>query len=202
MFFANQALKSVKKYRLFYRELRKSESFINSLDTLTYSLEKSMKSGVALEFGVFEGKTLRIISEFFLERTYGFDSFNGLPEDWREGFPKGAFKIDNIPDIPEANLVVGMFESTLESFLSDLNFPIAFVHIDCDLYSSTKYILDKMNSYIEPNCVLLFDELINYPGFEKHEFKALNEWLNEFSRKVKPICYTSTHEQVAFRVIK
>ena len=45
--------------------------------------------GTALEFGVGEGHTLRMIAQQM--PVIGFDSFTGLPEDWRPEYPKGAF---------------------------------------------------------------------------------------------------------------
>lgn len=41
-----------------------------------------------LEFGVESGNT---ISTFTNDKVYEFDSFEGLPEKWRDGFDKGAF---------------------------------------------------------------------------------------------------------------
>jgi hypothetical protein len=41
-----------------------------------------------LEFGVATGTTINYISRFTNDKVYGFDSFEGLPENWREGYDK------------------------------------------------------------------------------------------------------------------
>ena len=79
-------------------------------DTLLERLVRlSPKDGLILEFGVFSGVTVNRISTVTNKTVYGFDSFEGLPEDWGRGMNKGFFKCD----LPEVNnnveLVVGWF---------------------------------------------------------------------------------------------
>lgn len=38
--------------------------------------------------------------------------------------------------------------------------------MDSNLYSSTKYILDTLKNHIDTDCNIVFDELLNYPGFD------------------------------------
>lgn len=45
--------------------------------------------------------------------------------------------------------------------------------------------LNLLDKYIAPGCVLLFDDLINYPGYREHEILALWEWLEETGRKLE-----------------
>ena len=42
-----------------------------------------------------------------------------------------------------------------------------------------------LDRYIAPGCVLLFDDLINYPEYREHEIKALWEWLQATDRKIE-----------------
>lgn len=42
-----------------------------------------------------------------------------------------------------------------------------------------------LDQHIAPGCVLLFDDLINYPDYRDHEIKALWEWLDSTGRKVE-----------------
>lgn len=136
------------------------------------------KDGYALEFGVATGRTLGMLSKKF--KTIGFDSFEGLPEDWREGFPQGMFA--QAPPSVDAELVIGWFEDTLPRWkftdkgLTALH-RLSIVHIDCDLYSSTKTILDNIGEYIMPDVTVVFDEYHGYPGWENHEYKAWNEFV-------------------------
>lgn len=45
-------------------------------------------------------------------------------------------------------------------------YKISFIHMYADLYSSTKYILNIIKDYIDNDCIIIFDELVNYPGFD------------------------------------
>jgi hypothetical protein len=135
-----------------------------------------------LEFGVAEGKTINYISKFTKNTVYGFDSFIGLPEKWRDGFDKGAFTRNG--ELPKVNsnvtLIKGWFNETLPTFINEQNKKVSFLHLDADLYSSTKCILDCLKDYLDENCVVVFDELVNYPGFdgENGELKAFYEFIN------------------------
>lgn len=117
--------------------------------------------GIALEFGVARGGTLALIAATM--PAIGFDSFTGLPEDWRSGFDAGRFACDP-PDIPGAQLVVGLFADTLSGWQPPG--PIGLVHIDCDLYSSTATVLHHIGPHLEPGCLIVFDEFWNWPGWE------------------------------------
>jgi hypothetical protein len=144
-------------------------------DTLKYQ-----KNGLHLEFGVATGNTINYISKF-TKIVHGFDSFEGLPEDWREGFEKGKFSRNGeLPNV-EKNVILikGLFQETLKNFLINENKKISFIHIDCDLYSSTKYVLDECLPYFDDSCLIIFDELVNYKGYQDGELKALDEFINE-----------------------
>lgn len=136
-----------------------------------------------LEFGVYSGKTINYISTFTNDKVYGFDSFEGLPETWREGFDVGTFNKNGIA--PQVNnnveLIKGWFNETLPDFIKTQNKKVSFIHMDADLYSSTKYVLNILKEYIDNDCIIVFDELVNYPGFdgETGELKAFYEFITE-----------------------
>jgi hypothetical protein len=136
-----------------------------------------------LEFGVEEGNTINYISKFTNDKVYGFDSFEGLPEKWRDGFDKGAFNMNGrLPDVnSNVELVKGYFNETLMNFIQTHNKKISFIHMDADLYSSTKYVLNTLKDYIDTDCIIVFDELVNYPGFDGDtgELKAFYEFITE-----------------------
>ena len=48
--------------------------------------------------------------------------------------------------------------------------------------------LTLLDKYIAPGCVLLFDDLINYPDYRDHEILALWEWLQATGRKLEVHC--------------
>lgn len=128
--------------------------------------------GVALEFGVGQGTSLLQIADYM--PVFGFDSFKGLPEDWRDGFSAGAFAC-NPPYVPcdRCSLVIGLFEDTLPDFDFD---DIGLVHIDCDLYSSTATVLKYVGPHLNSGCYVVFDEWHGYPGCERDEQRAWREF--------------------------
>lgn len=75
-----------------------------------------------LEFGVASGKTINYISQFTKDKVYGFDSFEGLPEKWRDGFDKGAFSRNgNLPQVNNnVELIKGWFNETLPDFIKNI----------------------------------------------------------------------------------
>lgn len=171
-------------------------------------LSRSVKScpaeGLLLEFGVHDGGSLRYIASLTPRTVYGFDSFLGLPEDWDSANPKGHFDRGGIPpdDLPHnVECVVGWFETTLPAFLAARPDPVAFAHVDSDLYSSAKTVLTHVGPRLAPGAVLNFHEFWNFPGEREGEALALAEWLNANPRRVLPLgrcgdCYS----QAAFVV--
>jgi len=136
-----------------------------------------------LEFGVADGKTVNYISRFTKDVVYGFDSFEGLPEKWRDGYDKGAFSRNgNLPHVSNnVRLIKGWFNETLPGFIKTHNKKVSFIHMDADLYSFTKCIFDELKDYLDTDCVIVFDELVNYPGFDGDtgELKAFYEFITE-----------------------
>ena len=136
-----------------------------------------------LEFGVASGISINYISTFTNDKVYGFDSFEGLPEKWRDGFDKGAFTNNgNLPNVNmNVELIKGWFNETLLTFIQTYNKKVSFIHMDADLYSSTKYVFEILKDYIDKDCVIIFDELVNYPGFDGDtgELKAFYEFIAE-----------------------
>jgi predicted O-methyltransferase YrrM len=175
--------------------------FWESRDTLRHALGEIKGPGLALEFGVATGATLRIIAETVgADRSVaGFDVFTGLPETWRTGFPEGEFAQEP-PDIPGATVIAGLFEDTLPTYLAGIDEPIAFMHVDCDLYSSTKTVLDLTGERLAPDAVLVFDEFFNYPGWQQHEYRAWTEFLARTGRSFEYLAYTGNNEQVVVRL--
>lgn len=171
-------------------------------DTLRYALTKVDVPGLALEFGVADGTTLTIIADALSDdrKVVGFDSFVGLPETWRTGFPAGMFAVPEPPRIPGACTVSGLFADTLPGFLAAHDEPIAFLHIDADLYSSAATVLDLTADRLAPGAVVVFDEFFNYPGWQQHEFRAWTEFLARTERTAEYLAYTANNEQVVARL--
>lgn len=143
--------------------------------------------GLWLEFGVYSGKSINRIARHAPGPVYGFDSFEGLPEDWNRGRQisrKGAFDLGGaLPRVrPNVILKPGWFEDSLPHFLAETPGDVAFLHVDCDLYSSTKTVFDCLEGRIGAGAVVVFDELINYTTFREHEWKALREFVDRTGR--------------------
>jgi hypothetical protein len=169
-----------------------------------YAVACAPSSGMVLEFGVFSGKSInRIASQMPGRRVYGFDSFEGLPETWRPGFGQGAFRRADLPAVVDnVDLKVGWFDSTLPSFVaSNPHEPLALLHVDCDLYSSTKTIFAYLAKRIVPGTIIVFDEYFNYPEWRLHEYKAFQELRLEHAIAYDYIGIVPSHQQVVVRVI-
>ena len=156
-------------------------------------------SGLWLEFGVHQGESIRVIADQTTNTVYGFDSFEGLPEDWTFFQKKGRFSLDgkppeNMPDNVE--FVKGWFNESLPDFLGKHEDPVAFLHIDSDLYSSAKTVLDLLQDRIVPGTVVLFDELLNYPGWKSGEAKAWLEFLSLTGHNAEYFGYASSAHSV------
>ncbi|WP_420880709.1 class I SAM-dependent methyltransferase [Rhodococcus sp. (in: high G+C Gram-positive bacteria)] len=183
--------------------MRTAPVFRHPHDTLRYALELVKLDGLALEFGVAGGTTLRIVSESLRatgHEVWGFDVWTGLPETWRTGFPAGEFAQQDVPSVPGAQLVSGLFEDSLPGFLAEHPGPVAFAHLDADLYSSTRTVLDLLGDRLVPGSVLVFDEYFNYPGWQEHEHRAWTEFVDRTGVRFDYLAYTADHEQVVVRI--
>jgi predicted O-methyltransferase YrrM len=168
-------------------ELMGVPEFENSLALLSAAVAASPGEGLMLEFGVATGRTIsHIARERPSSPVWGFDTFEGLPANWRPGYAKGAFAQPRLPDVPpNVTLVPGLFEETLPAFLTANTGPVAFVHVDCDLYASTKVVLDYIAERLAPGAIVVFDEFFNYPGWKRHEYLAFEEFRKSSGRVAK-----------------
>lgn len=176
-------------------------SFPDRYSLLEYALGLAKKEGLFLEFGVFQGDSINFISARVPHTVYGFDSFAGLPEDWRDGFPRGTFRIDQLPIVNDnVQLIQGLFHESLPEFLKTNHGDCSFIHIDCDLYSSARDIFDALDERIGEGTIIVFDEFFNYPGWKNGEFKAFQEFVESKRIAFEYIAYCRYHEQVAVKI--
>ena len=107
--------------------------------------------------------------------------FAAVRERVGRDYPEGHFNLDKKIPYLNSNVepIVGWVENTLESFLKKHNSKIKFVHMDLDIYTSSKFTLEKIKPYLTNNSYIIFDDFFNYIGWESGEYKALNEVFDE-----------------------
>jgi hypothetical protein len=153
------------------------------------AIRQMPKQGLVVEFGVFNGRSINYIAKRIGARQIsGFDSFEGLAEDWEgTGASKGHFGRGGVMPkvVNNVTLVKGWFDKTLPGYLEKNPGPVAFAHLDADTYESTKFVLDQLAPRFEVGTVLQFDEYLGYPGWRLGEFKALAELCAERGIKYK-----------------
>lgn len=192
--------------------------------------------GWYLEFGVFKGFTINTCAEILPDQMfYGFDSFEGLPEEWHflnpddkrvktsKRMPKGHFALEKLPEVRDnVTLVKGFFDQSLEPWIEQNlknDSVISWLHLDADLYSSTIFVLEKLNQYIKPGTIIRCDELVDwrlegfpvnhhrekpkpkYSNWVNGEWKALIEWMDRYDRKIHPL-WREWHQGAGMVVVK
>lgn len=187
-------------------QMPKTPSFPTKYALLQHSLGAVGvdSGGLYCEFGVYQGATINYVAEHAPEETiHGFDSFEGLPETWRTGFAEGAFKTSGLPPVRQnVELHKGWFDESLPVWAEAHPGPIAFLHLDADLYSSTKTVFDLLGDRIVPGTVIQFDEYFNYPGWQEGEYKAFQEFVESRQVEFEYLGYCDQHEQVSVRVVR
>jgi tetratricopeptide (TPR) repeat protein len=179
--------------------IAQAQAFDTRWDLINHCVEVRPEKGLVLEFGVAAGISARYLANR-VPQVYGFDSFAGLPED-TDRWSKGQFAQQKLPEVPpNVDLVVGWYDATLEPFLTEHSDTISMLHIDCDIYSSTKYVLDEVRDRLIPGSVILFDELWKYGGWENHEWRALEECLLSRGVTVEYIGWHRGGPQVAVQM--
>jgi hypothetical protein len=167
-------------------------------DPLGVAMKHAEKVGYWMEFGVYEGNTLRrLAAERGQARVYGFDSFKGLPSNGPNGWIKGMFATDRIPQVEGAEIVVGLFEDALPGFKWAM--PVTLVHVDCDLYAAARCALQNVRPHLAVGAMIAWDEIFQYEGFEGQELRALYETHLE-GLKFEWVCRWNEH--AAIRVIE
>lgn len=131
-----------------------------------------------LEFGTWRGASALVLAKALHGKDlHCFDSLHGLAEDWGE-FKAGSYCSNGIPPCLPCNTIlhVGRFEHTLADFLITRRENVAFIHIDCDTYESTSYVLNLISPRIRSGTVILFDEFFMHDTWETSEYLAFMEW--------------------------
>ena len=170
---------------------------------LRYCVDEA-PAGAILEFGVAGGNTIREIGARAKNRpVHGFDSFEGLPEHWSGHVTmRGAFNQGGkLPSVPEnVTLHKGWFEATLPAWKAAHADRVGFLHVDCDIYSSARFVLANLADRFQIGTVIRFDEYFNYPNWRQHEFRAWQETVAAFDLRYDYIAFQAQDGAVAVRI--
>ena len=176
----------------------------NRIQLFELALSRIKIDGLYLEFGTgWKAETINFLAKHIKGTLHGFDSFEGLPEPWFGKLGKGTFSTHGqLPAVREnVKLHVGWFDKTLPEFAATYKGQIAFMHIDCDLYSSTKIVFDILGDRISSGTVIQFDEYFNYPGWKNHEYKAFQEFVSNRGLKYEYLGYCASAFNVAVIIL-
>ena len=157
-----------------------------------------------IEFGVAAGHSFK----WWLEQNkdvqskfYGFDTFDGLPEDWGP-FKKGSFSNENeLPIINDerGKFYKGLFQQTVPTFVKELdNSRRNVLMMDADLYSATLYALTSLAPYLKAGDIIFFDEFV----VPTHEFKAFLDFTQSYYIKLELIAAANNYYFTAFKVVE
>jgi O-methyltransferase len=158
-----------------------------------------------LEFGVAAGASFKwwlAENKSPDSRFFGFDTFEGLPEDWGGFYKKGDMASSTpVIDDKRGAFIKGLFQDTLNDFINNHQSLMKqpdrkIIHMDADLYSATAYALSQLSQYLRKGDLVFFDEF----SVPMHEFKAFYEFTANFNIKLTPVGAVNNFYQVAFIV--
>ena len=185
------------------QHMRMAKNYPDKFALLEDAIDQMEIRGLYCEFGVYRGETLNFIASLVAGEVHGFDSFEGLPEDWKQGHEKGTFALEALPQVrPNVRLHKGWFEDTIPAFREQHPEQIAFLHLDADLYSSTRTVFELLGDAIVAGTVIAFDEFFNYPGWCEGEYKAFMEFCRERNVEVCYLGFVRRGEQITAKIAK
>ena len=116
---------------------------------------------------------------------------------------KGTYSsFGSTPKIKGGEFIVGKFEDTLPKFFSKKRPLASLINFDADLYSSTLCALNYSNKVIDEKSILIFDEFLMNDKWEKDEYKALNEFCDDFGISYDVLAVSFFSKQVAVKLKK
>lgn len=153
-----------------------------------------------LDLGVFIGWSTRLMADASGRAVYGFDTFEGLVEDWQIDehmlLKRGTFSLsdplaqrllrdtgvglhDGLPTAlgRKVQFIKGSTYETLTPFLADRPAaPIRLFHMDLDTYESCQHALEACKDHFVEGSILVFDEYLVTNG----EMRAFYEFQNRY----------------------
>jgi O-methyltransferase len=100
----------------------------------------------------------------FMSRTFfGLDSFEGFPEEVHpeyksENFKSNYDKVKLLENSYNCKIIKGYFSESLKEIESRKENKIAFAFIDCDIYDSSKYVINFIKDKLSNGAFLMIDD--------------------------------------------
>ncbi|HWU35024.1 MAG TPA: tetratricopeptide repeat protein [Methylovorus sp.] len=173
----------------------------SNLATFKLAVAHAKVKGLVLEFGVRHGNSIRQLVQLVGQEAHGFDSFQGLPEDWHAE-SRGSYSTKGvIPKVPPmVKLHAGWFDETLPAFVATHPGPVRLINVDCDIYSSTKTVLDTLADRIVSGTVIVFDEYIGNEHWREDEYKAFQEAVSAYGWRYEYLVVSFFTKQVVVKI--
>jgi hypothetical protein len=164
--------------------MQSAYSFLDRFDGLGLSIQEALRRfpdrKLVLEFGVYKaGMINHQAGKFPALNFVGFDSFEGLREQWSGMAPEKTFDLGGkLPKVRRnVGLVKGWFSESGPRWKTEnpaAGVPL-LVHVDCDTYAATVDVLELCADYVEHGLVIHFDDYFGFPDWRNGGFKALQE---------------------------
>ena len=178
--------------------MKGSYSFLDRFEGLALSIKEAKRRfpsrNRVLEFGVYKAGMINYQARRFPALQFvGFDSFEGLQEQWSGMAPAKTFDLSGkLPKVrPNVRLVKGWFEESASRWKAEnpsSDIPL-LVHVDCDTYAATVDVLELCADYVEHGLILHFDDYFGFPDWRTGGFKALLEISQERSWRLTYLSY-------------
>ena len=130
-----------------------------------------MKNTTYIEFGCFTGAALYHAIRCDYSKSikfYGLDSLEGFPEEVHDVFKSDDFKADYkfVKKLEEkfpkrVEIIKGYFDDSLNLDKMKKIDNISLAFIDCDLYSSTKPVVEYLKNRLENGAFIMIDDFYN-----------------------------------------
>jgi len=202
LFKAKRILLNDPKKLLLYPAIKKDRRYSLTSEYVNYcQLYDALRDlrgieGSIVEIGCWKGGLGVLMKHWDRKReAWLFDSFEGLPQfsikDFSKAMKKGVGIHENPKLIPsnvfrsdearvhecardfgvDVNVRAGWFQDTLPKALSEIG-DIALLHIDADIYESTKYALETLYDQVAKGGMIIFDDYGSWHGCNMavHEF--------------------------------
>lgn len=179
-------------------ELDLADSWMEMMEAVLRLTEPwAEQEALWMEFGVASGKSTAFIASQMKRRApraklHGFDSFLGIQTGWNsklaESFSMEGKPPEHLENMDNVEIHIGYFAETLKDLDRYRQMPVAFAHIDVDLYASAREVLTYLRCQLVPGSVLVFDEFFNYQGWQRDgEYRAWQLFAAETGISWRPL---------------